>query len=253
MKHENYEILNLIGYGLAKFDKSFVTNMGFNNKSELYNYFVQLKIADTVGTIKNRQDLFDPFFDNDRKGWWQKGNAYIHRKIYIDQLFGTLSAQEYTDIIKYQLHNNFNASFIITLPPLQKTKFRNMQLTGKEAEEFFIHNYQTIDKFQNGILEDARLFGDGYDFQITCNEHFYLAEIKGIRSKKGSIRITENEFLKAQEYKQDYLLTIISDLDNIPQITTIENPLSQLEFSKKTIQSKESYTYNTDSIEWWRL
>jgi len=28
-KHENYEILNLIGYGLAKFDMDFVKQFGY--------------------------------------------------------------------------------------------------------------------------------------------------------------------------------------------------------------------------------
>ena len=87
-KHNNYEILNLIGYGLAKFDQAFIKQFDFKNKSAFYNYIIENKIAESVGTVKNRQDLFDPFFENGRKGWWQKGDAYIHRKVYIDSLFG---------------------------------------------------------------------------------------------------------------------------------------------------------------------
>jgi hypothetical protein len=79
-KHENYEILNLIGYGLAKFDLDFVREFGFKTKQEFFLYIVSIGIAETLGTVKNRQDLFDPFFDNPRKGWWQKGDTYIHRK-----------------------------------------------------------------------------------------------------------------------------------------------------------------------------
>ncbi|MEH2276872.1 MAG: hypothetical protein V7K40_19310 [Nostoc sp.] len=85
-KHENYEILNLIGYGLAKFDMDFVREFSFKTKQEFFLDLVNTSIAKTVGTIKNRQDLFDPFFDNARKGWWQKGNTYIPRKILIDSL-----------------------------------------------------------------------------------------------------------------------------------------------------------------------
>lgn len=53
-------------------------------------------------------DLFDPFFPNNRKGWWQKGNTYIHRKYFIDNLFGNESVFEYADIIKMYLQENFD-------------------------------------------------------------------------------------------------------------------------------------------------
>lgn len=35
-KHENYEILNLIGYGLAKFDMDFVREFSFKTKQEFF-------------------------------------------------------------------------------------------------------------------------------------------------------------------------------------------------------------------------
>jgi len=76
-RHENHEILNLIGYGLTKFDLDFVQAFGFETKAAFYENMVSKGVADTTGTIKNRQDLFDPFIDNKRKGWWQKGNAYL--------------------------------------------------------------------------------------------------------------------------------------------------------------------------------
>ncbi len=85
-KHKNYEILNLIGYGLSKFDNAFINEFGLTTKSSFYEYCVSLELADTGSTIKNRMDLFDPFFPNERKGWWQKGNTYIHRKHFIDNL-----------------------------------------------------------------------------------------------------------------------------------------------------------------------
>ena len=64
-KHKNYDILNLIGYGLAKFDTHFVSAFGFKTKNSFFEYVVKIGIAETVGTVKNRQDLFDPFFDSD--------------------------------------------------------------------------------------------------------------------------------------------------------------------------------------------
>lgn len=63
-----------------------------------------------------------------------------------------------------------------------KSKYKQLQITGQEAEIFFMDNYRSIHSFEKGILEDARMFGDGYDFQIQVSERYFLAEIKGLRS-----------------------------------------------------------------------
>ena len=85
--------------------------------------------------------------------------------------------------------------------PLVRSKFKQLQTTGLEAELYFMHNFHELDIFKNGILEDARLFGDGYDFQIQIDSRFVLTEIKGVRSKSGSFRFTENEFLKLRNIR----------------------------------------------------
>src|SRR6266545_4794065 len=128
VKHKNYEILNLIGYGLAKFDNAFIKQFGFKNKSAFYNYIIENKIAESIGTIKNRQDLFDPFFDNRRKGWWQKGDAYIHRKLLIDNLLGTLNVSEFSKIVKLYLHEHFKMKIekVVEINPILKSQFKQL-------------------------------------------------------------------------------------------------------------------------------
>ncbi|OGR04867.1 MAG: hypothetical protein A2520_11340 [Deltaproteobacteria bacterium RIFOXYD12_FULL_53_23] len=160
-KHENYEILNLIGYGLAKFDTHFVKCFGFKTKTAFYEYIVQHEVAESIGTVKNRQDLFDPFFENNRRGWWQKGDAYIHRKIFIDSLFGSLDASAYSNIVKLYLQDKLAITdkTIKEISPVIKSKFKQLQETGQEAELFFINNYKKVASFENGVLEDARLLG----------------------------------------------------------------------------------------------
>jgi len=250
-KHENYEVLNLIGYGLAKFDMSFVKFFGLKNKTAFYEYIVDQGIADTIGTVKNRQDLFDPFFDNDRRGWWQKGDAYIHRKVFIDSLFGSLDANAYADIVKLYLQDKFQ---VIGKPseeisPVIKSKFKQLQVTGQEAELFFMNNYMKIDSFENGILEDARIFGDGYDFQVEVQKHFFLAEIKGMRTGYGSIRMTQNEFNKAKEYCDDYALVVVSNLSDIPKMSVVFNPTNKIDFTAKAMNTKQ-VSYHTSPLKW---
>ena len=250
-KHENYEVLNLIGYGLAKFDISFIKYFGFGTKTAFYEYIVQKGIAETIGTVKNRQDLFDPFFDNTRKGWWQKGDAYIHRKIFIDSLFGSLDASAYVSIIKLYLQDKLQdrVDVLDKISPVIKSKFKQLQVTGQEAELFFMNNYNKIDSFENGVLEDARMFGDGYDFQIEIEKHFFLAEVKGVRTDYGSIRMTQNEFDRAKEYSNDYALVVVNNLSDIPKMSVIFNPTNKISFTEKTINLKQ-INYHTRSLKW---
>lgn len=233
-KHENYEILNLIGYGLSKFNNSFIKEFGFSTKTAFYNYCIENNIAETTGTIKNRQDLFDPFFpQSGRKGWHQKGNTYIHRKILIDSLFGHEDVKGYVNIVKLYLKESYDVKdLIVNVKPIVKSRFKQLQATGLEAELYFINNFNSIEKFNNGILDDARLYGDGYDFQISVNENLFLAEIKGIRENKGRFRMTEKEYNKALEYGNDYIITIVLNMNDTPNFITIENPTKNLKFKK---------------------
>ena len=245
-KHENYEILNLIGYGLSKFNDDFINEFGFKTKTAFYEYCVNIGVAETVGTVKNRMDLFDHFFPNNgRKGWWQKGDAYIHRKYLIDSLFGNENVKEYANIVKLYLKENYKVKDIfVDVTPIVQSRFKKLQETGLEAELYFMKNFSSIDKFKNGIIEDARLFGDGYDFQITVNESLYLAEVKGIRATKGRFRMTENEYNKALEYKNDYLITLVLNMNELPVFLTIENPAYNLKFKKEERISKPVIEYH---------
>jgi len=245
-KHENYEILNLIGYGLSKFNNDFIKEFGFKTKTSFYEYLVENNIAETNSTIKNRMDLFDPFFlDNGRKGWWQKGETYLHRKLLIDGLFGNEKAKGYSDIVKLFLKENYKLEdFSVGAKPIIKSKFKKLQETGLEAEMYFINNFNSIDVFKNGLIEDARLYGDGYDFQIDTNNYSYLAEIKGIREKKGKFRLTENEYNKALEHKENYIITLVLNLNDSPKFLTVENPTKNLNFKERIIKSKDSKEYH---------
>lgn len=245
-RHKNYEVLNLIGYGLSKFNDEFIKQFGFTTKTAFYQYCVENDIAETVGTVKNRMDLFDHFFpENSRKGWWQKGDAYIHRKYLIDSLFGNENVKGYSDIVKLYLKENYKIKdLFVEVKPIVKSRFRKLQETGLEAELYFMNNFNSIDDFKGGNLEDARLFGDGYDFQVNVNEHYYLAEIKGIRANKGRFRMTENEYNKALEYKNDYFITLVLNMNDLPTFLTIENPVNNLKFKKEERVSNPVIEYH---------
>lgn len=250
-KHRNYEILNLIGYGLAKFDTDFSKQLGYRTKQALYKSLVDGGIADTPDTVKNRQDLFDPFFDNGRKGWWQKGDAYLHRKKFIDALFGEYDVQTFARLVRIHLKSQepTKSSEHFFVSPVIKSKFKQLQATGREAEIYFADNFERIEGFRGGVLEDARLFGDGYDFQIQLADRFVVAEIKGLRRSYGSVRLTSREFECAREYREDYGLVVVSNLEDLPKMSPIFDPIRNLKFERKSYSSDE-VTYHSANAHW---
>lgn len=229
----------------------FIKCFGCKTKTEFYNYIVKIGIAETSGTVKNRQDLFDPFFENKRKGWWQKGNAYIHRKILIDNLFGNLDLFSFCNIVKLFIKEKYRIQDLSVegVSPVFKSRFKQLQMTGLEAEEYFLNNYKSIEPFSNGIIEDARMFGDGYDFQIDVDRKYILVEIKGIKTNYGGIRFTEKEFKTAREYKNEYALIVVSNLIQEPKLNLYFNPVEYFQFDRKTITSSQT-SYHVGAKEW---
>jgi len=254
-KHENYDILNLIGYGLSKFNTDFVQNYGFNTKTAFYEYIVNIGIAQTIGTVKNRQDRFDGMNpENPRKGWWQDGDRtdYKFRKDYIDSFFGDLSVEDFVNVVKMSIAQKFGDKVLgnenlqknenkVKASPLIRSYFKQIQETGREAEYYFLNNYMLIDTFSNAKIDDARLFGDGYDFQLSLPTKYFLVEVKGLRNDKGNIRLTEKEYNKACEYKNDYVLVVVKNLLKIPKSFSIFNPVQNIEMEKHIIASEQVF------------
>lgn len=91
------------------------------------------------------------------------------------------------------------------------------------------------------------MLGDGYDFQIEICEiaRFFLVEVKGVKNRSGSIRLTENEYFKALEYEDDYVLVVVSNLGEKPLMNTIFNPTQKIVFSKKETLIQQ-VTYHAD-------
>jgi hypothetical protein len=245
-KHEYYDLLNLIGYGLSKFNFDFVKAYGFETKTDFYNYIVNIGIAKTVGTVKNRQDLFDGMVSGgERKGWWQKGPVYKHRKDYIDSFFGHFQCNEFVDVVKLSIAETLGGSIkneitkTVKASPIIRSSFKQMQKTGREAEYYFFNNYQNIGMFAEAEITDARLLGDGYDFQLTLSDKYILAEIKGLKHINGEIRMTKKEYEKAIEYKTDYVLVVVRNLIKSPVFYPVFDPINNLIFEEKRLQTEQ--------------
>jgi len=257
-KHERYEVLNLIGYGLSKFDLGFVEQFGFETKSAFYERIVSLGIADTPSTVKNRMDLFDGMVpmetvrrENRRVGWRRPGqdvNGYEHRKDALDSIFGDLDAGELAAALVAAIEQDIGREMplperAVRAQPIFNSMFKALQRTGLEAETYFMSNYQ-VGAFQGYALKDARLLGDGYDFQMGRGAEFLLAEVKGVRQGRGGVRMTEREFRKAEEFRDEYVLVVVSGLDAVPRMMAYRDPAEELEW-RRSVTSNEDVWYSS--------
>lgn len=119
--------------------------------------------------------------------------------------------------------------YLAGVKPIVKSRFKKLQQIRLEAELYFMNNFKSITLFNSGFLDDSRLYGDGYDFQVSVNEKSYLAEVKGIREKKSAFRLTENEYNKTIEYKDDYVVAVLINLNDSPRILAIPNSIQTRE------------------------
>lgn len=93
------------------------------------------------------------FFPNKRKGWWQKGDAYIHRKLWIDSLFENESVKGFSHIVKLFARTIWRQRFRHYPNAYLKTQYKSMQETGLEAELYFLNHYKNIKIFSCGHLK----------------------------------------------------------------------------------------------------
>ena len=114
---------------------------------------VERGVAETVGTLKNRQDLFNPLVRQTKVGWWQNQDRYLHRKLLLDSLFGELDAAGYGTLLENYLQSYFPVppgEIVKVVVPLLKSKFRQLQETGREARTLLHDSLQDGPTIQGG-------------------------------------------------------------------------------------------------------
>lgn len=130
-------------------------------------------------------------------------------------MFGNEDVHCYAEILKMLLASEGEKTGItIVEKPIIRTKFKRLQETGMEAENYFIYHFDKEEKFKDGQLTDARLYGEG------------------------RIRLTSKEFEKAKEYQSNFILSLVTNLEDIPKLVLIDNPLNHFEFEKNVIKNE---------------
>lgn len=59
----------------------------------------------------------------------------------------------------------------------------------------------------------------------------------------------EKEYSRAEEYKNDYDLVIVSNLEDLPKMTTIFNPIKEIILERQE-RTQQQISYHSKSITW---
>lgn len=63
------------------FDKNALKELGYDKFTAAFEELGK-KLQQKPSTVKNMRDEFDPYFDNGRKGWYQKPLSGSHKEIF---------------------------------------------------------------------------------------------------------------------------------------------------------------------------
>lgn len=232
----NNEQAIVISYYLSRFNDEAVNNLGYKTWKDAFADLSD-KLQINKHTIKNWRDEFDPFHGH-RAGWHQRQP----RKT-ISNIISQFEQLEEFDIrqIAVEIINGNK----IDLPEIDNSEnevitnpiFILRGPTGKKAEQFFIEYHRLNSLPVAGELIDTRDLGCGYDFEIKSESNQHFIEVKGLASNIGGLLFTNKEWETAKQERTKYTVCLVSNINDSPEISFINDPFSKLNPRKNIIQT----------------
>lgn len=239
----NHKLTLYITYYLARFDKVALHNLGYKNWESAF-VDISNKLGVKKHSVRNWRDEFDPLFGF-RAGWYQRPMS--PSRINVALAFENLEESEIRaiieDILTGEIRNNLeNLNHLLAIASEKSDEQRKSTFilrgpTGRKAEQVFIEYHSINSLPMAGELIDTRDLGCGYDFEINSSNKRYFIEVKGLASNQGGILFTNKEWEIAKNERENYIVCLISNINNTPNITFINDPFSKLNPKKNIIQT----------------
>lgn len=239
----NHKLTLYVAYYLSRFDKVALENLGYKNWGAAF-----IDIANRLNvkkhSVRNWRDEFDPLFGY-RAGWYQRPMSPSRTNVAL--ALENLNEPEIRSIVEdilsgKILDNPENIKQLITIADDTENEESSKSFilrgpTGKKAEDFFIEYHKIYSLPYSGNLIDTRDLGCGYDFEIKASDKTYYVEVKGLANNLGGILFTNKEWEKARSERRNYTVCLVSNINESPQITFINDPYLRLSPKKNIIQT----------------
>ncbi len=250
----------IVAFYLSKFGGEGLARLGFRTYRQAFDE-VGRSLHVKPNSVKNWRDEFDPYYDNERKGWYQRGIRPSRQEVMtaFDDLSEDALRAVVVDIIRSADRQKVETQLRTVLKKIQesgKRKKINRKAvytargpTGRMAEEFFISRFHAERTPFSGVLKDCRDDGTGFDFEITAQGNRLLVEVKGLAKEFGGITFTDKEWKVANETQNDYFLGLVTQVATSPKIGFVQNPACNFApaYHAYTIVSV-SWTINTEQL-----
>jgi len=252
MKPEN-ELAMIVAFYLSKFGKHGLKELGFQSYAQAFREVGQY-LGVNPNSVKNWRDEFDPYYDNERRGWYQRGIRPSRQKVM--ESFDGMSEQALRAVVKEIItptqRTDVSNVLQTTIEEIRRSENEKVRpkdrifvprgVTGRLAEEFFIAQHAAGTTPFGGMLVDRRDEGVGFDFQIERPTESVFVEIKGLAAREGGVTFTDKEWNVANERKDSYFLGLVTEVSNSPRIGFVQNPACRL--------TPRHYVYTSVSISW---
>jgi len=252
----NHKLALYVAYYLARFDKIALKKLGYENWESSF-----LDISDKLDvkkhSVRNWRDEFDPLFGY-RAGWYQRpmSPSRTNVALALENLDEPEIRRIVEDILSGKIQSDTeNLKHLLSIadenPGMdKKSSFILRGPTGKKAEQFFIEYHRLNNSPMAGELIDTRDLGCGYDFEIKSESNQHFIEVKGLASNKGGLLFTNKEWEMAKQVREKYTICLVSNINNTPEISFINDPFSRLNPKKNIIQTVEvQWSVSNDELQ----
>ncbi len=229
------ELAMVVAFYLSKYGDKELPRLGFRTYRQAFDE-VGRRLHVNANSVKNWRDEFDPYYDNRRKGWYQRGIRPSRQEIMatFDDLSEDALRAVVLDIIRPETRPKVETELRAVLKEVRALDVRKKIKktvryvargpTGRMAEEFFVSRFRAGQTPFKGILKDCRDDGVGFDFEIIARENHTLVEVKGLAKELGGITFTDKEWGVANEAQNNYFLGLVTQIPASPRIGFVQNP-----------------------------
>ena len=184
------ELAMVVAFYLSKFDQEGLKQLGFRTFRQAFDE-IGSGLHVNPNSVKNWRDEFDPFYDNGRKGWYQRGIRPGRQKVMdaFDNLSESALRAVVLDIIKPEARPKIEFELHSALKEIkdtedQKETRKNITYvprgpTGRMAEEFFISRFQAgLTPFSGTLMIAAMRVADLIlRSRHRANEHWWKSKV----------------------------------------------------------------------------